>query len=244
MSLRRDFLVHKRKTVESFRFVRSDISGINAALEHIKNSISSLDSKLASVDIEAGNLKRFVEKCASDIGIQENYNLSIQSKIDVVNKLISETVSTLGSFKSSINDVLGKILSRNQQTSNKISSYDKSIKKLFVNSKKQSLRNKQLTSSLKQNQEESKKLRNLLNKKLKTYQRKENEIESKIKHQRKLISLLNNKIEGKKWVRKIVKRTITKKITPRKTVTKTVTPKKTVTETVTPKRKIITEVKK
>ena len=67
MSLRKDFLVHRRKTAESFRFVRADVSGIMINIEHIKNMLLALESKTSSLDNNIADLKNTLDKYLFDI---------------------------------------------------------------------------------------------------------------------------------------------------------------------------------
>ena len=68
LGLRNEFLVHKRKTVESFRFVRADVSDIMISLEHIKNMLLTLESKASLMDSNSADLKNTLDKYLSDIG--------------------------------------------------------------------------------------------------------------------------------------------------------------------------------
>lgn len=80
MGLRRDFLVHKGKTVESFNLVRADISSINNR----------------------------VDKFSAEISQQNNQNFAIASKIENVGDSIRNVAAALDSFKNKLNDILSK----------------------------------------------------------------------------------------------------------------------------------------
>ena len=204
-------MVHKKKTIESFGLVRADISSISNSIEHFKNILSALESRISTLDNQVLELRKAIDKNTSEIRIQYNYNINIQSKIENINKSVSNIFTTINSFKNNIN----KLISNNQQSSKDITINKNAIKKLFALSKNQSLKNKQLTSTLKRSQEEVKKLRSFINKRLKTI--------------------------TTKAIRKPYKRIAKKKTTPKRMLRKAKSPKKIVTETT---KKTITEVKK
>ena len=225
LGLRNEFLVHKRKTVESFRFVRADVSNIMINMEHIKNMLLTLESKASLMDSNSADLKNTIDKYLFDI--------------EGISKSTEQTSDAVGNF----NNVIKKITYQNKSMSKEITRNNKSIKKLLPRFKRQSVDLRKLASALKQSQNEIRKLKNLLSSKLRTAKRGNLELEARITSQKKRILQLNRKIENKKMMRKAPKRTI-RRVTPRKTITKTITPKKTITKTVTPKTKTIKEVKK
>ena len=258
LGIRKDFLVHRKRTVESFGYVKADISSINAGMESMKNMLGSVEARISALDSQIAGLSKALDKCAFDIGMQQNHNLDIQSKAENINKLISDVVAAVTAFKSKINN----LVSNGQQISKNIAINKNSIKRLSLSSKSQSLKNRQIDSALKKSQKDIKKIKNLLNRKLKSTKRKDLELEAKIKSQRKSVIKLNRKIEGKKLVKpkkriakkaiarkatpkkRAVKKTVIKKVTPKKTVTTVKTPKRTVTTTVTPTKKNIVEIVK
>ncbi|MBI2653118.1 hypothetical protein HYX00_06640 [Candidatus Woesearchaeota archaeon] len=208
MGLRKDFLVHKRKTVESFRFVRDDIASVNAAIQHLKDAIHSIESRLSVTINEIISLKKGIDKCLLDIEVHNNIKNDIQSKIESINKSIANTIPALSSLGSGIKNVL----LRQQGISKSVSIHSSSLKKF---------------------QKEINKIKNLLNQKIKTVKRKDAELESKLRNQRKIILNLNKKIGGRRIIKKKLtpKKTIKKIITPKRIVTETTTPtKKTITE--------------
>ncbi|MBS3105200.1 hypothetical protein J4234_03020 [Candidatus Woesearchaeota archaeon] len=226
LGIRNEFLVHKRKTVESFRFVRADVSSIMISLEHIKNMLLMLESKASAMGSNSADLKNTLDKYLSDI------------------EGIIKSTAQISDAIENFNTKLKKMDSKNQEASKGIARNDKSIKNLLPKYKRQSLDIKKLNSALKQSQNEIRKLKNLFSSRLRTAKRGNLELEARITSQKKRILQLNKKIGGKKPARKISRRTVTRKVTPKKTVTKTITPKKIVTKTVTPKTKTIREIKK
>lgn len=163
MGLRKDFLIHKRKTVESFRFVRADISSINVNIENMKSTLASIESRISALDNKVAVLWKETDKCLTDINVQQNNYLGIYSKIGHISKSVSAVAAAMTPFKDSIN----KIASSNKQIVKDMSSNQNSIKKLFSISKTLSLKNNLTNSALTKSQLEVNKIRNLLNKKLK-----------------------------------------------------------------------------
>lgn len=229
MGLRKDFLVHKNRTIESFKLVRSDVSGINTNIDQLKNTLASVELSISSLGGEMLSLKTSLDKCISDVSMQQMGNLNLMAKIDIVSKSIGEMVDNISTFRNKIEN----ILSKNSGLSRQIDSQGNSIKKLLPKSSKQSLEIRKLNSALKKSQQDIKKLRKLMDRKLKTAKRADKEIESTVKSQRKRIVQLNKKVDskkpvGKRVIKKIVAKTVKKKITvkkPRKTFKKS--PKKT-----------------
>lgn len=247
MTIRRDFLIHRRKTVESFQLVRTDISSINTNIEHIKNTLASMELKISTFDNEHIVLDRF----------QKNIE-DFESKIDIINKSFEETKTGLNSLKEDIDNIMPE----NQDISSGLSKNSRSINKILSRIKTQTAKNRKLGSSVRKSQEEIdrlkkkvlkmsrfgtalresqegiKKLRNLLNRRLGTVKKTETELETKLKSQRKRSIQLNKKIELEKSAKKTKKRVPTKKII---TSTKI---KKTTIKPIKRIRKVIKEIKK
>ena len=160
MGLRKDFLVHKKKTVDSFRFVRADISSININIENMKSMLTSMELRISALDNKVTVLRKELDKCLSDINVQQNNYLNIYSKIEYISKSISSIVTAMTSLKNSIS----KIASSNRNIVKDTSSNRNAIKKLFSISKMQSLKNKQVNSELKKSRAEIKKFKNSINK--------------------------------------------------------------------------------
>lgn len=226
MGLRKEFLIHKGSTVESFKLVKADVSGINSGIENIRNSVASLESMSFALEGEIPAIRQSVERCVLGISMQQENNIGVGSKIESIMNSVQGVASAVSSFSKRMENSLA----HSRELSRKIAAQDRLIKKLAPSSKKQFLMIRQLSFSLNKSRKESKKLRSLLNRKLKTANRANSELEKKIKSQRRRIQQLNRKIDGKKTIKKITK--------------KTITPKKIVTETITPTKKTITEVKK
>lgn len=192
MGLRKDFLIHKRKTVESFRLVRADISSININIEHIRNMLSSMESRVSTLGNEVSSMHKALDKCSADINMQQNNNLNIQSRIEDINKSISSAVAKVSSFKDNINNIIFK----NQKISKRVTANNNLAKKLLSKSKTQSLKNIQLNSAIRNSQEEIKKIKNFLNRKLRTVKKRDLELEARIKKQRRNILALSKKIKS------------------------------------------------
>ena len=95
MGLRKDFLIHKRRTIESFRFARADITAINVNVEQLKNTLSSVESGISNIGSEISNLKNALDKCSSDINLQQISSLNVISKIDSINKSIGNAADAI-----------------------------------------------------------------------------------------------------------------------------------------------------
>ena len=241
MGLRRDFLIHKRKTVESFTFVKADISSINLNIEHIKNVLASIESRISGIENDASSLRVSIEKCSSDINLQKNNSLILWSRIENIDKSIGSAVATVYSFK----DKIDGIISKNQQMSSSISKNNESIKNISLRLSKQSLATRKLNSALRLSQKENQKLKNLLNKKLKTVKRADSELEKRLKSQKARIVKLNRKIEGKKVARRTSRLSIgkvKKKTAPKRKIRKAAkkaTQRKKLVEIITTKKSLI-----
>src|SRR3989338_6936487 len=253
MSLRREFLDHKRKTIESFGLVSSDISNLHIHLENLKITLASIESKSSPLNDRIAELGAAVDRCAEDISMQKSKDMVITSTVEDINNSIGEINSRLDSsrnlFANNVNSLGLKLKSlgaQNRKMSKKLTFSSNSVKKLLPRSRSQSLKIRKLNSALRKSQDQIVKIKNLLNRRLKTVKRANLELEARLKSQRRRIAQLNRKIEGeapRKPARKAAagskaKKTVTKKVTHKKTVTKTVTPKKTVTTIKTPKRTI------
>ena len=140
MGLRKDFLAHKRKTIESFGFVRADISALNMRVESMQNLISLVESRLPALGNEVVGLQKSIDSCSSEINAQNSSNLALQSKIIDMNKSIKSTVDLIGSFKNKING----LVSRDNGLLRRINAHDKLLKKLAPSAKKQSLKSDKL----------------------------------------------------------------------------------------------------
>lgn len=239
MGLRKDFLVHKRKTIESFRFVKSDISIIKSSVENIKGILAGLDSKISALENDLSSLKGMLERCLHEVGMQRSHGNNMASRIDNANKSLGNLSRSISSFTNK----LRKISSKGNSLSKKLVSQNNYIKKLLPRSAKQSLKIRHMNSVLRISQDDIKKLRIFINRKLRTVKRRDTELEETIKKQRRRILQLSRKIEGKKVTRKTSpKRTIKGKIIPKKKITTIKTPKRTITKTETPKRETIVEI--
>lgn len=170
LGLRKDFLLHKKKTMESFGFVRADISSIDNNIKHLKNAIYSADSRMSAIKNEISNLSKAIDKCSSEISIGHNQNLTIQSKIEQINKSVSNLLDGINSFRNNVN----KIIFNHRQISKDISTNRNAIKKLFSVTKAESAKRRQLNFVLRKLQAEIKRVKKLKTKKLviKTFKRK------------------------------------------------------------------------
>lgn len=206
MGLRKEFLTHRSKTVESFSFVRADISSLSLRIQTLKDMIALIESRMSKVDMETVGLGKSIDKIVSDANLQQVNTQNSLSKVGTIDDSLGELTATVASIK-------------------------KSLKTLLSKSRAQSLKSRQFSSNIKKSQKEIKKTKNLLTRKLKAASRKNVELESRIGRQRTIILALNRKIEAKKPVQK--KKVSTKKvITPTKKIftKKTETPKKTIIE--------------
>src|SRR3989338_9700184 len=89
LGLRKDFLVHKRKTIESFKLVRDDISTLDGSINNLKNTLVSVESRISNIYNETLNLRDAIGQNASEINAQRSHNANMQSKIEQINKSIS-----------------------------------------------------------------------------------------------------------------------------------------------------------
>ena len=263
MGLRKDFLAHRNKTMESFNLVSADISNINLNLVNLRTMLASVEDRISDFSGKIQKLNDTLDKCGADISLQRSNEAVVTSTINDMNDSISEIneslklhEKTLSGRLSSFEERLDDFASGSKVVSQKVASNTDSLKKLLPRSKSQSIQGKKMNSALKESQDSNRKLRNLLNRKIKSANRADAEFESKLRGQRRKMSQLNRKIElsagrkvsvgrsARRTARKTTVKTsgrkvITKKITPKKTVTTIKTPKRTVTKTVT-RRKTVT----
>ena len=61
MGLRKDFLVHRKNTIESFGLVRRDIDNLNFKLDNANNIVSTLEMKMPEVVNEISNLHNKID---------------------------------------------------------------------------------------------------------------------------------------------------------------------------------------
>ena len=236
VGLKKDFSIHKQKTIESFGFVKADISSINYNIENIKNALASIGSRISTLDNEILGLRKSVDTCVLDISIQQNNSLNMQSRMNGIGKSMSGAMETLTSIKDRINTVFNQ----NKSISKTMTGYGTLIKSLTSKANAQSINSKKLSTQIRKYEQEIKKVKNLINNKIKTVKNADLELDRKIISQRKRIAQLNRKIESKKAVKRIRRKA--KKMMPRKKVTTIKTPKKTVIKTETPRKKKIVEV--
>lgn len=198
MGLRKDFLVHKKKTVESFGFVRSDIERINSDLNNLSNNFSAMGAKISSFDNQTQELWKSINKCLSD-------NLGF--------------VDSFSFFKTDVEDMA----SYKKQISKNVLSNSNAIKKLFVVYKAQNSKSKKISMELKKSRLHVKKLEKSFNGKLKIISNRILRVKGlKKSAKRKIVK----KITTRKTIKKTItpKKTITEIVTPKK---KTVTEVKT-----------------
>ena len=250
MGLRTEHEIHKRKTINSFKLISEDISNLTTSLEQMKNILVRLDSRNLATDSEILSLKQSVEKCVSEINLQQNQQNNLQSKIDFINQSMS-----------GFNDNLNEVLSQNRLISKKLSLHDKSLKKLLPRSRKHGKKIRKLGSLTRILGEDTVKIRNLIKRKIRTSKRMDLELEDRIRKQRRLISRLNRKIDNNlsvksssriSKIKKITKKTqikipknkkTSKKATaPKKTIIREKSPKKIVTTVITPRKKVTTKI--
>lgn len=181
MGLRKDFLVHQKKTVDSFRLVREDISGINSNIGDLKGALGSMGPRISALDNQASDLRMA-------IGRQHVINSGLQSKIEQIFNSVSGMASLINNFKNNIN----KLISNEHQIAKNTSGNSNSIKKLFSMSKAESLKNRQIALALKKSWQEIKKLKTFLDKKLKTADKRHSALEAKLESQYKAIAALKS----------------------------------------------------
>ena len=99
-----DFLLHRKKTIESFQTARSDISSLIANVDNIKNTLSSFESRISKLETNAIT--------------QENLNMKVELKNQSMDKDIEELLTQSDSFNRKI--------SKNQKS---VEKYRKEIKK-------------------------------------------------------------------------------------------------------------------
>ena len=211
MSLRQDYLMHKKKTMESFSFVKVDVNSLSASVDSIRNSLASIDFRISSLGNEIDSLKGAIGQFVNE---QSSQQVQIE-KIVAQLKIQNETINSFHSFESRLkelkknNDIQSgnvdkvwkdiKFLKKGAKSSNarnsrllkRINSELKAVKK-----KVSSARN--MPSQLKQFDLEIKKLKNVIKRKAKSAKKTVVELETKLKSQRKRAKQLNRKIENVK----------------------------------------------
>ena len=267
MSLRREFLEHKGKTIGAFNLVRADVSTLDLNLISARAMLASIEEKITELGAKVNEVNQNLK---ADIEMQNSANAAMASKIADINSFVNERI---GNFETEIGKI-GPAIERKikdsfNELSKKTAASSNSMKEIASKSSLQSAKIRKLGSSLRETQEKSKMLKGLINRKARSVRRADEELEAKIRSQRRRISQLNRKIEinaGRKisarrtstrTARKLTvkaagSKIVTKKVTPKKTVItiktpkrtikKTVTPKKSVTEKITPKTKQVYEV--
>ena len=106
VGIRKDFSVHRKKTVESFGFVREDISSLAANLGSVKTILDDVNSR---------------------INAQHHSDLAVQAKVESINEAIGNAISST----NSLNNNLASLISKSQRTSAKVSGHDSSIKTIL-----------------------------------------------------------------------------------------------------------------
>ena len=216
MGIRKDLLVHKQKTIESFGLVKADISSINASIDHVKNSLVSIELRLSAFDNEVLSLKKYMEASISEASMQRASTLKIQSKMSEIGNTITGTTGIVNSIRDRINGIFAQI----KKISKAIADHKGIIENMKSKINSQFISGRKSSAKIKNFDKEIKKLRNLVNAKIKTTKTADLELEKKISSQRRRIAQLNRKIEGRKILKKVsIKRKILKKIAPKKKVT-------------------------
>ena len=234
MGIRKEFLVHKGKTVDAFSFVRADISSINANIEDIRNALVSMESRISVLDSQSSGLRTAIDR-------QQDNNSELQLKIDKIAVSVSAIASSVNSFRSNING----LVSNGQQMAKIASGNTGSIKKLFSISKAESIKNKQLASALKKSWQEIKKVKNLLDRKLKAASKRDLQLEAKIRSQRGTIAALNSRIKGKKAAKpkkSSSKIRVRGEVSQDRTVITVKTPRRAIVRAATPTKKKVIDV--
>ncbi len=206
MSLRSDFVVHKKKTVESFQLVRIDISNLNNNQESLRASLSAVELRLASLDSAMSEVKSSIdkisveqavsqakaEKMAADLVLQADNNYSNSKKFGGVNKSLSDLSLKIGLLNKNV-----KSLSlRNTSLSKSLSAAKSAAKKSDSKARQQAAQLQKIVFEMKNSKEEARKLKSLLKRNMKTIKKADGEIDFRLNAQRKRIVQLNRKIEG------------------------------------------------
>lgn len=132
MGIRKEFMLHKGRTVESFEMVRADISSILTHIGGMRDMISSLDSRISVLDIMAAGMKGQVEKCLADFGTQQSRILSTQSKIERIGNLTENLLVNIrkqGLKNRQINSSLAKCQKDIEKIKKRLKSGKKSVRK-------------------------------------------------------------------------------------------------------------------
>lgn len=91
MGLRQDFLIHEGKTIESFRLVRADISGIHTNAGHMNNRLASVESAVSALDSHLSNLQKSIERLSSEISLEQENSSLINSKISGISNSVEKS---------------------------------------------------------------------------------------------------------------------------------------------------------
>lgn len=201
MALRQEFLEHKKKTVDSFSLVSTDISDIHINLSNLKSVIESMESK--------------VDKCMSDINAQRTAELAVNSSIKGIRNTVSEINSKISSAGADTTKKLNSLLRESQDEIRKV--------KNLINRKSRTTKRADIELETRLKSQRRRILQ--LNRKIElTIGRKVSARRATRRTARKTII---RKITPRKTVTtiKTPKRTITKTVTKNRVVTKKQTPK-------------------
>ena len=264
MATRRDFLNHRRRTVDSFQLVRSDITGISSSIENVKNMLASMELRLSKLGDEHLGFRTGIADRLSNIEAIQGIIKDFEPKINSMDKSSEDTSNKFNSLKNDLDNAVyahqdvSRDLSRNSaaikkilpilksQTmkSRKLGSVVRKSQEQVDKLKKRLLKTSKHGSALRESQEEIKKLKNLLNRKMRTMKRVDAELEAKIDIQRKRSVELNRKMDARKIIKKTpaIKKVASTKITKTTTVKPVRKIKK--TSKIKPVRKVTKKIQK
>ncbi len=102
MGLRKDFLAHKSKTMESFNLVSADISNINLNLVNLRTMLASVEDRISDFSGKIQKLNEALDKCGADIMLQRSNEAVVTSTINDINSSISEINESLKSHENTL----------------------------------------------------------------------------------------------------------------------------------------------
>ena len=123
MSLRREFLAHKNKTMESFDLVSTDISTINVNLVNLRTMLASVEERISQFNSKSQETAETVERFRSDIGQQNSRNSRMEEKIEDLNLTVRSALDSVESNAES------KVKNMTSALESKITSLNKDVKK-------------------------------------------------------------------------------------------------------------------
>ncbi|MBI2647453.1 hypothetical protein HYW99_03165 [Candidatus Woesearchaeota archaeon] len=130
MGLRRDLVLHQKRTIESFRYVKEDISNLDAKIENLRNRLNSFDEGIISINNQLGSIQLSSEKCLSNINLQETTNKNFEAKIESTKEHLRNLDKEIKKVKNLVNRKISLMKKQNTELQKGLRIHSKTISKL------------------------------------------------------------------------------------------------------------------